>query len=263
MDLSLTEPSREQTRARRPDSSGHVERDGVQRYYDVYGVGEPISLPDAGDSGHRRRDHGPGQQIALAEATGGGSFALQGSGYGSHVREPVQVNLLPRDLAIPAPTRPRWVRGRSRPKRVLHYCSPIGLSHAQRDAAIAGELRNIHPGLPIDWLAQHPVTAALEARGERVHPASAHLASESRAHRENESAEHDLRAFRAIRRMDEILLANFMVLHGLAAERRTTTCGSGMRHGPERRDELLAPAATRKSARRPGTSHVGQWRTRE
>ena len=57
----------------------------------------------------------------------------------------------------------------------------------------------------------------LEARGERVHPASAYLASES-GHIESESAEHDLHAFQAIRRMDEILLANFMVFHDLARD---------------------------------------------
>ena len=83
--------------------------------------------------------------------------------------------------------------------------------------AIASELRKLHPDLQIDWLAQHPVTAVLEARGERVHPASAQLASES-GHIETESAEHDLHAFQAIRRMDEILLANFMVFHDLARE---------------------------------------------
>jgi hypothetical protein len=35
---------------------------------------------------------------------------------------------------------------------------------------------------------------------------------------ESESAEHDLHAFQAIRRMDEILLANFMVFHDLVRE---------------------------------------------
>ena len=83
--------------------------------------------------------------------------------------------------------------------------------------AIAGELRKLHPDLEIDWLAQHPVTTVLEARGERIHPASAHLASES-GHIESESAGHDLHAFQATRRMDEILLANFMVFHDLVRE---------------------------------------------
>jgi len=45
----------------------------------------------------------------------------------------------------------------------------------------------------------------------------AYLASESE-HIESESAEHDLHAFQAIRRMDEILLANFMVFHDLARD---------------------------------------------
>jgi pimeloyl-ACP methyl ester carboxylesterase/predicted glycosyltransferase len=160
---------------------------------------------------------GPGRGKALAEATGGDLALLEGSGHGPHVRDPVKVNLLLRDFAVPAGTRPRWVRGRARPKRVLYISSPIGLGHTQRDVAIAAELRKLHPDVQIDWLAQHPVTAVLEARGERVHPASAHLASES-GHIESESAEHDLHAFQAIRRMDEILLANFMVFHDLVRE---------------------------------------------
>ena len=160
---------------------------------------------------------GPGRGIALAEATGGNLVLLEGSGHGPHVRDPVKVNLLLREFAVPPPARPRWARGAARPKRALYISSPIGLGHAQRDIAIAGELRKLHPGLQVDWLAQHPVTTMLEARGEHVHPASAHLASES-GHIESESAEHDLHAFQAIRRMDEILLANFMVFHDLTRE---------------------------------------------
>ncbi len=160
---------------------------------------------------------GPGRGIALAKATGGDLVLLEGSGHGPHVRDPVTVNLLLRDFAVPARTRPRWVRAKARPKRVLYISSPIGLGHAQRDVAIADELRKLHPDLQIDWLAQHPVTQVLQARGERIHPASAHLASES-GHIESESAEHDLHAFQAIRRMDEILLANFMVFHDLTRE---------------------------------------------
>jgi pimeloyl-ACP methyl ester carboxylesterase/predicted glycosyltransferase len=160
---------------------------------------------------------GPGRGIALAEATGGDLILLEGSGHGPHVRDPVKVNLLLREFAVPSPPHPRWVRSKARRKRALYISSPIGLGHAQRDAAIADELRKLHPGLEIDWLAQHPVTKVLEERGERVHPASAHLASEA-GHIDHEAAEHDLHAFQAIRRMDEILLANFMVFHDLARE---------------------------------------------
>ena len=154
---------------------------------------------------------------AFAEHTGGELVVLEGSGHAPHVRDPVQVNLLLRDFIVPPTPPQRWVRGKSRRKRALYISSPIGLGHAQRDAAIADELRKLHPDLEIDWLAQHPVTAVLEARGERVHPASAHLANES-THIESESAEHDLHCFQAIRRMDEILLANFMVFHDLVRD---------------------------------------------
>jgi pimeloyl-ACP methyl ester carboxylesterase/predicted glycosyltransferase len=157
---------------------------------------------------------GPGRGIALAEATGGKLVLLEGSGHGPHVRDPVKVNLLLRDFAAPARAHPNWVRGRARRKRALYISSPIGLGHAQRDVAIADELRALRPDLEIEWLAQHPVTTVLEARGERIHPASAQLASES-GHIESESAEHDLHCFQALRRMDEILLANFMVFHDL------------------------------------------------
>jgi glycosyl transferase family 28 len=57
----------------------------------------------------------------------------------------------------------------------------------------------------------------LEDRDERIHPLSGELASES-GHFEAEASEHDLNAFQAIRRMDEILVANFMVFHDAVEE---------------------------------------------
>jgi predicted glycosyltransferase len=158
---------------------------------------------------------------AFASELGGAYVSLEGSGHGPHARDPVKTNGLVREFTESiAPTKPkerRWTRALSRRKRALYISSPIGLGHAQRDAAIADELRKLHPDLEIDWLAQHPVTAVLEARGERIHPASAYLANES-GHIESESAEHDLHCFQAIRRMDEILLSNFMVFHDLVQE---------------------------------------------
>jgi predicted glycosyltransferase len=101
----------------------------------------------------------------------------------------------------------------------LYISSPIGLGHARRDVAIARELRALAPGLQIDWLAQDPVTRVLEEEGERIHPASVHLANES-AHFESESSEHDLHCFHAWRRMDEIMIANFMLFHDVVSEDR-------------------------------------------
>ncbi len=148
---------------------------------------------------------------ALAEATSGSLVTLQGAGHLPHARDAVRVNLLLGDFVLPQrPVPAAWTRARSRPKRALYVSSPIGLGHAMRDVSIADELRALHPGLEIDWLAQHPVTEVLKQRGERIHPASAHLASEA-THIDAESAEHDLHCFQAWRRMDEILVANFML----------------------------------------------------
>ncbi|MGN6300599.1 MAG: glycosyltransferase [Angustibacter sp.] len=110
-----------------------------------------------------------------------------------------------------------WTRARSRPRRVLYLSSPIGLGHARRDLAIAQRLKVLHPDLQVDWLTQQPVIRVLEDAGERVHPASAWLASES-AHIEAESGEHDLAVFQALRRMDEILVNNFMVFNDVVEQ---------------------------------------------
>jgi len=151
--------------------------------------------------------------VRLAELTGGTLVTIEGGGHCPQSRDPVKVNLLLHDFIKPSPAPTlTWRRGRRRRKRALYISSPIGLGHAQRDVAIADELRRLRPDLQIDWLAQHPVTEVLKARGERIHPASAHLANESR-HIESESAEHDLHCFQAWRRMDEILVANYMLFH--------------------------------------------------
>jgi len=117
--------------------------------------------------------------------------------------------------AAPGPR--TWTRALARKQRALYVSSPIGLGHAQRDAAIAAELRALRPDLEIDWLAQHPVTTVLAERGERIHPASRFLASES-AHFAAEARGHELNAFQAIRRMDEILVANFMLFQEVVEE---------------------------------------------
>ena len=161
------------------------------------------------------RSHESG--AAFAELMGAALVSLEGAGHGPHARQPVKVNLLIRDFACPPKPAAQWPTATRRRKRALYISSPIGLGHAQRDIAIADELRRLHPDLQIDWLAQHPVTTVLQARGERIHPASAELANESH-HIESESAEHDLHCFQAVRRMDEILLANFMVFHDIVCD---------------------------------------------
>ena len=167
--------------------------------------------------GDRDRISPPARGAVLADATGGTLVTLEGSGHLPQSRDPVAVNHLLRDFAGLGRPPAAWRRGRSRRRRALFVTSPIGLGHAMRDVGIADELRRLRPDLEIDWLAQHPVTAVLEARGERIHPASVALASES-GHMESESAEHDLHCFQAWRRMDEILVANYMVFDDVVTE---------------------------------------------
>jgi pimeloyl-ACP methyl ester carboxylesterase/predicted glycosyltransferase len=176
----------------------------------VRGVAARIRCPVLVIHGSEDAIRAPASGAALADLLGAEMVTLEGSGHAPHARDPVKLNLLLRDFVAPARPRSSWTRARARGLRALYISSPIGLGHVRRDVAIANELRRLHPGLEIDWLAQHPVTAVLEARGEIIHAASAELASES-AHIASESAGHDLNCFQALRRMDEILAANFMV----------------------------------------------------
>lgn len=155
---------------------------------------------------------------ALAQATGGRLVTVEGSGHNPAARDPVRLNLLLREfahsLAAPEARPARWTRALRRPRRALFVSSPIGLGHVQRDLAVARELRRLRPGLEVHWWAQPPVTRVLEAAGEFVHPLSVRMASESE-HWERESHAHELHAFQAFRRMDEIFLHNFMLFHEL------------------------------------------------
>ena len=195
---------------------------------------EKIECPVLVVHGEHDKLVSPTRGVAVAQRTGAELVIIEGGGHVLWGRQPVKVNLMLRDFAERTFARStpgnggtdttmthstdvkekRWSTARSRRRRALYISSPIGLGHAQRDMAIARELRRLHPDLEIDWLAQDPVTRVLAADGERIHPASKFLASESK-HIEGECAEHDLHAFQAIRTMDEILVNNFMVFHDI------------------------------------------------
>ncbi|HET6909551.1 MAG TPA: alpha/beta fold hydrolase, partial [Mycobacteriales bacterium] len=160
----------------------------------------------------------------IAEATGADLVIIEGGGHCPQARDPIVVNRLFIDFVdrvTPADQRtPRhssWTRALNRPKKVLYLSSPIGLGHARRDLAIARALRTVQDDVQIDWLAQEPVTTFLTGTGECVHPASSYLANES-GHFETEAHEHDLHAFQAVRRMDEILVANFSLFQDIVED---------------------------------------------
>ena len=196
---------------------------GVDDRDQAMAVLERVRCPVLVVHGDDDRCQPPARAELLAEVTGGERLTLGGAGHLPMAREPVAVNrAIGNFLDRLAPRRPctgalRAARPRRREKRVLYLSSPIGLGHGRRDLAIADELRRARPGVRIDWLAQPPLTEWLRQRGESVHPASAFLASEA-AHIDGLAGEHDLHAFQAIREMDEILVANFMVFSEIAEE---------------------------------------------
>jgi pimeloyl-ACP methyl ester carboxylesterase/predicted glycosyltransferase len=191
---------------------------GVADRDEVVEVLDRVRCPVLVVHGDEDRCQPAARATSLAEATAADRLTLGGAGHLPMAREPVAVNRAIGgflDRLDPRPVRRRLAVPWRREKRVLYLSSPIGLGHGRRDLAIAAELRRQVPGLQVDWLAQPPLTRWLERRGETVHPASALLASES-AHIDEMAGEHDLHAFEAIREMDEILVANFMVFSELA-----------------------------------------------
>jgi pimeloyl-ACP methyl ester carboxylesterase/predicted glycosyltransferase len=164
--------------------------------------------------------HGDNDQIVpyargklVAETIQAEFITFPGGGHNVLARYPPKCNeliidFLDRRLGFNIRKRP--LKRTNAAKRALYLSSPIGLGHARRDIAITSEPRKVRPDLQVDWLAQDPVTRLLAANGESIHPLSARLSSESR-HIELESGEHDLHVFQAFRRMDEVLVANFMI----------------------------------------------------
>ena len=155
----------------------------------------------------RIQPHARAQKVS--EVTGAELVTITDGGHNPLGRFPAKcnaaiINFLRRIGVMPKPS----IRTR-RARTALYLSSPIGLGHARRDLAITRELRKLQPDLEVHWLAQDPVTRLLERSGEYIHPLSQRLASETQ-HIEQESGEHELHCFQALRRMDEILIKNFM-----------------------------------------------------
>jgi pimeloyl-ACP methyl ester carboxylesterase/predicted glycosyltransferase len=160
-------------------------------------------------------------QKMVAAIAGARLVTFEGAGHSLHGRHPVKVNHLIRDFVLDQPVEPRAIppaaerkapparARRSSQRRVLWLSSPMGLGHIQRDVAIGRRLREIHPDATVDFLAGSPADRAVEAWGERLHPATRLLLDES-GHAESWARDHELHAQNALWSMDEILTANFM-----------------------------------------------------
>jgi pimeloyl-ACP methyl ester carboxylesterase/predicted glycosyltransferase len=196
-----------------------------RRYTDSGEVGEALlralTQPVLVIQGTEDRCQPQARMENLVRLTGAEHLVIEGSGHLPMARHPIVVNraikrFVDRVTCSPAPSR-RWTTGWQRRPRLLYLSSPIGLGHVRRDLAIVDAIRTNRPDVEVAWLTQSPVAEFLERRGETVHPASRLLASES-GHFESESGEHDLHAFQAVRRMDEVLVNNFMVFDDLVEQ---------------------------------------------
>ncbi|MCU0237159.1 MAG: hypothetical protein MUC72_08770 [Acidobacteria bacterium] len=64
-------------------------------------------------------------------------------------------------------------------KKILFISGSIGLGHIFRDLAIARELRRLHPGTEIQWLAAGPAAQELKNAGEELLPEAEGMADEN------------------------------------------------------------------------------------
>ena len=151
---------------------------------------------------------------ALAELLGAQLATLEGSGHNPQSRDPVKVNLILRDFIKPRPDfgvdagdgAARGGRCTSRRRSV--WAMPSGTWRSRASCA-----RSCPASRSTGW----PRTrsrACSKPRANASTPRAPELVNES-SHIESESAEHDLHCFQAWRRMDEILVNNFMVFHDL------------------------------------------------
>lgn len=201
-------------------SSGEVVANCRQGWldHDVRDLARKVACPTLvihGDD-DRRVPYARGEEIH-ALVPDARLLTIAGGGHVTAVRDPVAFNRAVRDFAAPWPPRRTWTRAMSRGRRALFISSPIGLGHAQRDLAIARELRKLQPDLRIEWFTVDPAARYLQAEGETIHPAARRLANESR-HFEQMAGEHDLHAFFALRTMDEIMASNFMTFVDLVEQ---------------------------------------------
>ena len=155
-------------------------------------------------------------QAAYAEVSGAELVTIEGGGHNPLGRYPAKANALINDFldrtarhrraradAVPAHDHARSARSIS-PRR---SASATAAATSPSRASCASSIPTCRS---TGWRRTRS-RACSNASGERVHPLSARLASEIAAYRARKSGEHELHCFQAIRRMDEVLIANFMI----------------------------------------------------
>ncbi len=170
-----------------------------------------LSGPGHSRGGRRGSSRTPSARSAAAAITGGALVSLEGSGHCPQARDPV-----PRQpccaisLGTPPPQLRRWARatrarsGRSTSPRRSASATCGGISRSPTSCASF-----IPTSRSTGWRkTRSPRCSSAEASGS-IPPASSWPASPATCRRSQQG--HDLHVFQALRRMDEILAANFMV----------------------------------------------------
>ena len=133
----------------------------------------PVLVVHGDEDGIIPYEHG----VALAELLGVGLVTLEGGGHLPSLGDPVRCNLLIREFveglapapAAAAPVEPGAAQAAPRARGLLaDRARARPPRRRDRPTSCARCTRTWR----CDWLAQHPVTAVLAERGERVHPAS-------------------------------------------------------------------------------------------
>ena len=177
----------------------------------------PVLVVHGDEDGIIPYEHG----VALAELLGVGLVTLEGGGHLPSLGDPVRCNLLIREFVEglrPAASRRAGGAGRCAGAAARSWCPRR--SGSGTPAATSRSSTSCARCTPTWRCSGWPSTRSRRcwpSTARRVHPASTLLAGES-AHVESEAGEHDLHVFQAYRRMDEILVANFMVFHDLVTE---------------------------------------------
>ena len=154
------------------------------------------------------------------EVTGGELVTLEGAGHGPQARDPVKVNLLLREFVAPAPARAR--RGRAAAAGASGRCSSPRRSASATPAATSRSRRSCARCTPTSRSTGSPRTRSPGCSRPRA-SASTRRAACSRTSRATSSPSPPsttCTASTAWRRMDEILVANFMVFDDVVREQR-------------------------------------------
>ncbi len=171
--------------------------------------------------------HGDNDQISpheaakrVAEVTGAELVTIPDGGHNPLGRIPAKCNalindFLDRKLGIPAPGR---VKKSRKAKKALYLSSPSVSDMAAATSQLPESYASSIPTCRLTGWRKTPLHACSAHVGSASILFSGRLASETR-HIEMESGEHELHCFQAIRRMDEVLIKNFMVFQD-AVERK-------------------------------------------